>query len=428
MEKSPRKTFAQVYLQHKMLVLLLLGMSSGLPYYLTNRTLQAWMTQANVDLTTIGLFSLVALPYSLKFLWAPILDRYVPPFLGRRRGWLLITQIALMLVVAWMSMRDPARGLQLLAFNALMIAFFSATQDIAVDAYRADVLEDREMGAGASIWVVGYRIALIVTGAVAFILADRMPWPMVYLLLALLMLVGILGTLLAPEPVSVAPPRTLTDAVRLPFQEFFQRAGVMRGALVLLFIILYKLSDYMAQTMAIPFFLETGFSQTEIGAISGGVGIFATIIGALTGGAIVAKIGINRSLWVFGGLQALSNMMYYVISVAGKDNGLLLIVMVVENFCTGLVTAGFLAFLMSLCNERFSATQFALFSSVMAASRDILISPAGAIAEAVGWPIFFVITLLAGIPGILLLMVFAPWNGDSPTIAAPHTGDVIAAS
>ena len=404
-----------------MLVLAVLGFASGLPLYLTSRTIQAWMTVEGVDLTTIGLFSLVALPYSLKFIWAPVVDRYVPPFLGRRRGWLLVIQIALMLAIAAMSLQDPSRALKLLAINVIFIAFLSASQDIVIDAYRADILNDREMGAGAAIWVAGYRVALLVTGSLAFILADRMPWPTVYLVLSLLMLIGIAATFMASEPVLAdRPPATFAQAVVLPFREFFQRSGPVTALLVLLFIVLFKLPDYLAQAMATPFLLSVGFTQTDIGAISGGIGLFATIVGALSGGSVVARLGINRSLWVFGGLQALSNVAYYGVSLVGRNYGFLTATIIVENFCTGLVTAGFLAFLMSLCSARFSATQFALLSSLMGFSRDVLVAPAGGIAGSTGWPLYFLLTLAAAAPGLLLLPLFAPWNKRVPANAVPH--------
>ena len=426
-ERAPRPLpVHKLFGQPKMAIILLFGFSSGLPLFLTSRTLQAWMTLERVDLTTIGLFSLVALPYSLKFIWAPVVDRFVPPFLGRRRGWILITQVILLLLIAWMSFRDPLRGQQLLAVNALLIAFFSATQDVVVDAYRADVLNDYEMAGGAAMYVVGYRIALIVTGSLAFILADRLSWPITYLVLASLMLIGVIANFRAPNPVERdAPPKSLTEAVVLPLGEFFQRAGWGKGFAVLLFIVLYKLSDSLAQNMSTPFLLQTGFTQTEIGAIAGFLGLGVTIFGALMGGVVSGRIGINRSLWLFGGLQAVSNLMYYFLALIGKSQAFLIATMLVENFCTGLVTAGFLAFLMSMCSVRFSATQFALLSSLMAASRDILVAPAGGIAEATGWPTFFLITLAAGIPGLILLPVFAPWNADRPTVAAVHTGETV---
>jgi PAT family beta-lactamase induction signal transducer AmpG len=409
-----------------MAALIFLGFSSGLPFFLTGKTLQAWMTVEGVDLTTIGLMSLVALPYSLKFFWAPLIDRYIPPFLGRRRGWILIAQVALLLTIAWMSFQNPSVNLEMVAINALIIAFFSATQDVAIDAYRTDVLSNNEMGAGAALWVLGYRIALLVTGSAAFILADRIPWSTVYLIMALLMIPVMFVTWRAPEPlVRGGTPRTLADAVKLPFLDFFRRAGTSKAFMVLLFIVLYKLSDYMAQNMATPFLLKAGYTTTEVGAIAGGVGLFATIIGALAGGAVVARVGINRSLWLFGALQAASNLMYYFLSLMGKSIGFLTATMIVENFCTGLVTAGFVAFLMSMCSVQYSATQFALLSSLMSASRDILVAPAGRIAEATGWPTFFLITLAAGIPGLLLLPVFAPWNRESPLVAATHTGETV---
>lgn len=412
----------QVFQQPKMTAILLLGFSSGLPLYLTSKTLQAWMTVEDVNLTAIGLFSLVGLPYSLKFLWSPLLDRYVPPFLGRRRGWLVLTQIALFVAIAAMALQNPAQALQLLAINALIIAFLSATQDIAVDAYRTDVLEEREMGAGAAVYVLGYRVALLATGALALILADRIPWPAVYLLMSVLISVGLFTAIWAPEPtLRDRPPESLAEAVRLPFQEFFQRLGWLQGVLILVFIVLYKLGDSLAANMSTPFLLKIGFSQTDIGAIQGGMGLLATIVGALAGGAILSKIGINRSLWIFGGLQAISNLTYFILAELGQNYPFMVAAINIENFCAGLGTAGFVAFLMSLCNQRFSATQFALLSSLMAVSRDILVAPAGGIAAATGWSWFFAITLVAALPGLLLLPVFAPWNAQH-VIAMPRPG------
>lgn len=423
-KSSPLRIFAQP----KMAVLLVLGFSSGLPFYLTSKTLQAWMTTAKVDLATIGFFSLVTLPYSLKFVWAPLMDRYTPPFLGRRRGWVLITQIALLLVIAAMSLHDPRTGLKMLAINAIAIAFFSASQDISLDAYRTDVLESREMGAGAAVFVLGYRIAMITTGALAFFLADRIAWPAVYVTLALLMLIGIAGTFIAPEPVlNDAPPKTLIEAVVLPFTDFFQRVGIWRAVLVLLFIVAYKYSDSLAGSMTTPFLLQAGFSQTEVGAVFLGVGVIATIAGVVVAGATIVKIGINRSLWIFVVFQGLSNLTYYGLSLSEKNHALMVSAVITENFGLGLVTGAMTAYLMSMCNKRFTATQYALLSSLMAASRDILVAPAGKIAESTGWPGFFLITVVMAIPPLLLLPFIAPWSADVPTGAAPHTGETIPA-
>ena len=405
--------FFQVFQSRKMAALLLLGFASGLPLFLTSRTLQAWMTLEGVDLGAIGLFSLVALPYSLKFLWSPLLDRFVPPFLGRRRGWLVIAQVGLTVAIAAMALQNPKQSLQLLAINAVLIAFFSASQDIAFDAYRTDLLEQREMGAGAAISVLGYRVALLVTGSLALILADQMSWPLVYLCLAGLMLLSVLYSAWAPEPTGGdRPPETLADAVRLPFLEFFQRSGIWRGALILVFIVLYRFGDALVNNMATPFLLQTGFSQTDIGAIQGGMGLLATIVGILAGGALLSQLGINRSLWVFGGLQALSNLAYFGLADLGQNYSAMVLAINVENFCGGLGTAGFVAFLMSLCNPSFSATQYALLSSLMAVSRDILVAPAGKLAEQTGWPLFFLLTLVAAVPGLALLPFFAPWNSQ----------------
>jgi PAT family beta-lactamase induction signal transducer AmpG len=410
-----------------MAILLLFGFSSGLPFYLTSKTLQAWMTTAHVDLATIGFFSLVTLPYSLKFVWAPVMDRYIPPFLGRRRGWVLITQILLLLSIAAMALHDPARGLQMLAINAIAITFFSASQDISLDAYRTDVLQDREMGAGAAVFVLGYRIAMISTGALAFFLADRIQWPAVYAVLSMLLVVGIVTTFIAPEPVlSDAPPKTLFEAVVLPFADFFQRVGP-RAVLVLLFIVVYKYSDSLAGSMTTPFLLQAGFSQSEVGAVFLGVGVIATIAGVVVGGAMIGKVGINRALWIFVVFQGLSNLTYYGLSLSGKNHAFMVAAIITENFGLGLVSAVMTAYIMEMCNKRFTATQFALLSSLMAASRDILVAPAGKLVESSGWPGFFLITVAMAIPPLVLLPFIAPWSRDVPIGAAPHTGETVPA-
>jgi MFS transporter, PAT family, beta-lactamase induction signal transducer AmpG len=407
-----------------MAALLFLGFASGLPLFLTSRTLQSWMTVEGVDLASIGAFSLVGVPYSLKFLWSPLIDRYVPPFLGRRRGWLVVTQVGLTLAIAAMSLQNPNQALQLLAVNALLIAFLSASQDIAFDAYRTDVLEEREMGAGAAVAVLGYRIALLVTGSLALILADRIPWSVVYLCMAGLMAISVVFSIWAPEPIlRDRPPASLTEAIKMPFLEFFQRSGLFQGISILVFIVLYKLGDALVNNMSLPFLLETGFSQTDIGAIQGGMGLLATIVGVLAGGAVLSQLGINRSLWVFGGLQAISNLTYLILSQIGQNYPFMVAAINIENFCAGLGTAAFVAFLMSLCNQRFSATQFALLSSLMAVSRDILVAPAGRIVELTGWPTFFLLTLVAALPGLLLLPLFAPWNPRPLEVPKPGLGD-----
>jgi MFS transporter, PAT family, beta-lactamase induction signal transducer AmpG len=420
---NPVKSLVQVFGSRKMAALTFIGFSSGLPLFLTSRTLQAWMTVEKVDLTAIGLFSLVGLPYSLKFIWSPLIDRFTIPILGRRRGWIITLQIGLLIAIALMAFQQPQQALQLLAINAVVIAFLSASQDIAADAYRTDVLEELELGAGAAVFVLGYRIALLFTGSLALILADRLPWPSVYLLMAIGMVIGIIATLFAPEPKETSPPESLAAAVILPFGEFFQRQGVVQAVLMLLFIVLYKLGDSFINNMSTPFLLQTGFTQTDIGAIQGGMGLIATIVGTLSGGAILSRIGLNRSLWVFGGLQAVSNFAYYVLANLGQNYQALVLTINIENFCGGLGTAAFVAFLMNMCNQRFSATQYALLSSFMAVSRDILVAPAGAIAQSTGWPLFFILSIVAAIPGLLLLPFFAPWNPKPVAISRPGLED-----
>ncbi|XHX78141.1 MAG: AmpG family muropeptide MFS transporter [Stenomitos frigidus ULC029] len=445
-----------VFQSRKMAAILLLGFASGLPFALTDDAFRAWMTKAGLDLRTIGWFGLVSLPYSLKFVWAPLLDRFVPPLLGRRRGWMVLSQIGLIVGIVAISLQmgiittlNPDQrsfSLQLLALTALGIALLSATQDIAIDAYRTDVLTEREVGAGASLAILGYRIALLLTGWIAFNLADRLTWSWVYRLMALIMSAGLLTSFWAPEPVERdRPPESLRQAVVLPFVEFSRRLGWRQALFTLIFIIVFKLGDAMVAKMAVPFLggKGLGFADGEIGNIRQGMGLIATIVGTLAGGAVLSKIGINRSLWVFGALQAVSNLGYYVLAVVGKDYPTMVVAINVENVCGGLGTAGFLGFLMSLCNPRFSATQFALLSSLMAVGRDLLAAPAsGELAQRLqpfiqsnpalldnaylagatqqGWALFFLLTLVASLPGLLLLPLFAPWNGTrSPFVNLP---------
>ena len=410
-----------------MAALLFLGFASGLPYNLTRDTLSAWITVEGLKLSTIGWFvGLANAPATLKFLWSPLVDRFVPPFLGRRRGWMVLTQVALVVAIATMGLQKPAQALQLLAINAIAIAFLSATQDIAIDAYRTDVLEEREVGAGVAIWVTGYRIALLLTGALALRWADQFSWSMVYFFMAALIGIGLLSAIWAPEPVSdeaSSRPETLVDAVYLPFVDFFQRSGILRGVFILAFIVLYKLDDYLAANMTTPFLVKTGFSLSAIGDIKGGMGLIATIVGGLVGGAVLSKIGINRSLWVFGGFQAISNLAYFSLALVGKSYPLMVVTVNIENFSAGLGTAAFLGFLMSLCNPRFSATQYALLSSLVAISREVFASPGGAIAQSTGWPLFFFLTFLVALPGLFLLPIFAPWNPRPTAISEPGLDD-----
>ncbi len=413
------QSLLKVFESRKMAALLLLGFASGLPLLLIGSTLKTWMTLEKVDLGAIGWFSLASLPFSFKFLWSPFLDRFTLPFLGRRRGWLILTQIALIFAIALLGLQQPKQALQLVAINTIVIAFLSATQDIATDAYRTDVLTNLELGAGAAVSTLGYRIGMIAAGSLALMLADQMPWSSVYLIMAGMMAIGIFATLLAPEPQETSPPASLADAVILPLGEFFQRQGVLYGVLILLFITLYKLGDALLSNMATPFLVTIGFTKTDIGAIQLGMGLIANIVGALLGGSILSKIGINRSLWVFGVLQAVSNLAYFFLSLVGKNYQAMVLAINIEQFCGGLGTTAFVAFLMSLCNQRFSATQYALLSSLMAVSRDILAAPGGEIVKSTSWSMFFLISIFAALPGLMLLPVFAPWNPQPVPMPRP---------
>ena len=389
--------------------LLILGFSSGLPLYLTGRALQAWMTVAGVNLTAIGFISLVSLPYSIKFLWAPLIDRFSLPFLGRRKGWIVVTQFLLAVAIAAMALQRPAQALQVVAINAVIIAFLSATQDIVIDAYGTDILDRHEVGAGAGIKVLGYRAGMIMAGGVALMLADRLSWPIVYALLGALMLLVLAVSTRVPEPVlRDEPPSSLKDAV--PIADFFSRLGLARGICILAFVVLYRLGDSLIDNMTTPFLLQTGFTQTDVGAVQGGIGLFITIVGVLAGGAVLSRIGINRSLWIFGVLQLASNFAYLLLAHIGKDYPMMVATIVVENICYGLATAVIVGFIMSLCNPRFSATQYALLSGVLAAGRNLLAAPAGSIVEYTGWPLFFLISVAAALPGMALLPFFAPWR------------------
>ncbi len=402
------KTFLHVFGSWRMAVVLLTGFSSGLPLALTGGTLQAWMASEKVDLGLIGVFSLVGLPYSLKFLWSPLMDRFVPPFLGRRRGWMIICQAAVALSIAGMAFCDPVSAPALLAVLAVGLAFSSASQDIVLDAYRAEILHKDELGAGAGVYIMGYRISMLISGAFALILADHVPWRIVYLVMAGAMIIGVITSLTAPEPkVDSPPPKSLSEAVVQPFVDFFRRPGVFE---ILAFIIIYKLDVVMTMAMMTPFLMQLGFTKTDIGAVMKGFGMVATIVGGLAGGAWMAKLGIYRSLWIFGGLQAVSGLSFLALARAGHNYPLMVTAITMENLCSGMGTAAYSAFLMSLCNPKFTATQYALLSSLMALSRVIAGAPTGYLAKNAGWETYYLVATLIAVPGLLLLTRFKTWD------------------
>ncbi len=408
-----------IYSSRRVLTMLGLGFTSGLPLALTGTTLQAWMASEQVDLRVIGIFSLVGLPYTLKVLWAPLMDRFSLPWLGRRRGWILLAQLLLGAFILVMGILSPAKTPWLVAIFALAVAYLSASQDIVVDAYRADVLEPSELGAGAATTVVGYRVALLISGALALILSDHLPWRSVYFLMGLLMMACVAFTLTAPEPLEkIEPPKSLQEAVIEPLASYFRRDGAVA---MLVFIMVYKLGDALAGAMTTPFLLELGFSRTDVGTVNKAFGLLSTIAGTLAGGAVIAHIGVNRSLWVFGFLQAVSNLSFTLLAVVGKNYPLMVTSIGAENICGGMGNAAFIAFMMSLCDKRFTATQYALLTSFMAVTRILAGVPTGFMVHEMGWAVFYAATVLGAIPGILLLPRFAPWQRGVPANDAVST-------
>jgi PAT family beta-lactamase induction signal transducer AmpG len=388
-----------------------MGFSGGLPLLLTLGVLQAWMKEGGVDLTWIGMITLVQSPYTWKFLWAPFLDRFIPPFLGRRRGWLLMSQIALMASIVGLGYSDPVKNIWMMVGAAVLVAFFSATQDIVIDAYRREDLPDEELGLGSSMYVYGYRLGMLLASGGGMILADFISFSQVYFIMALCLLPGVLTTLLTPEPkVSAGIPRTMREAVFNPMVDYFSRNGAIW---MLAFILLYKIGDTMASAITIPFYLEIGFSKTEIGTVVKFFGTAATLAGAALGGLLLLKLGISRGLWIFGILQALSTAGFAILARIGYNIALLSGVIAFENLSSGMGTAAFVAFMASITNKKFTATQYALLTSLMGLPRALASSVTGVMAKNIGWENFFIGCTLIAIPGMLLLLKFAPWNSQS---------------
>jgi PAT family beta-lactamase induction signal transducer AmpG len=384
-----------------MLVALVMGFSCGLPLLLTVSVLQAWMKEAGIDLTTIGLYGLVGLPYTLKFLWAPVFDRYRLPFLGRRRGWLLVTQLALMAALIGLAASDPALYPTLLALSALAVAFCSASQDIVVDAYRREDLPDRELGLGSSLYINGYRVGMLLASGGGLILSDHIPFRLVYVIMAVCLLPGVLTTLLTPEPAVESFPVSLKSAVVDPLKEYFSR---QHAFWILAFILMYKIGDSMAAAMTTPFYLDIGFSKTQIGAVVKLFGFWATVGGTITGGIAMIRLGIIRSLWVFGILQALSTAGFALLATIGPSVTALSAVIAFENLAGGMGTSAYAAYMASITDKRFTATQYALLTSLMGIPRVLASAPTGYLATHMGWWSFFILCTLIAIPGLLLLI------------------------
>ncbi|MDD4962455.1 MAG: AmpG family muropeptide MFS transporter [Gallionella sp.] len=419
-------TLWQTLFTRRMMICVLTGFTSGLPLYLLLNLLPAWLRTEHVDLRVIGAMALIQFPYTWKFLWSPFLDRYAVPLLGRRRGWMLLTQVALLVVIAALGGFSPQRDLSMIVLFATLLAFLSATQDIVLDAYRRELLLEHELGLGNAVHVNAYRIAGLVPGALSLILADYLPWDSVFAITALFMIPGMAMTLLITEPPVLHTPRNLRDAVVEPFLEFIQRQGWQGAALILAFLFFYKLGDSLSTALATPFYLDMGFSKTQIGLIAKNAGLWPAVIGALLGGIWMIKLGINRALWLFGIVQVLSIFGFYWLATQGHHDTIapahlmqLGLVIGLEALGVGLGTAAFVAYIARTTHPAYTATQFALFTSLAAVPRTFVNATAGWLVELLGWNVFFLFCVLLAIPGMMLLAKVAPWDAPEHT---PLTG------
>ncbi|GAB6141845.1 MFS transporter [Methylosoma difficile] len=393
-----------------MLICVFTGFSSGLPLYVLISLVPAWLRSEGVDLKSIGLFALIQLPFTWKFIWAPLFDRYALP-LGRRRGWLVVTQACLLLCLALFGLMPVALNLWLVAMLALLVAFLSASQDIVLDAYRRELLLENELGLGNAVHVNAYKIAGLVPGSLSLVLADFLPWQSVFFITALFMLPGLVMTFAVKEPGNQnGLPKNLRAAVVEPFQEFINRNGLVSALTVLAFIFFYKLGDSMATSLATPFYLDMGFSKSEIGLIAKNAGLWPSVIGGLLGGVWMLKLGINRALWVFGVVQMAAILGFAWLAFVGHSLLWLAVVIGVEALGVGLGTAAFVAYIAYNTNPLYTATQFALFTSLAAVPRTFANAATGYLVESMGWMNFFILCFAAAVPGMLLLFKVAPWR------------------
>mgnify|MGYP000010402666 FL=1 len=405
-------------LNRRMLVCVFTGFASGLPLYLLLNLVPAWLKTEGLSLRAIGAFALIQFPYTWKFLWAPLLDRWgILPWLGRRRSWMLVSQIGLVAAIAWLGQLSPAENLPVVIALTATLAFLSATQDIALDAFRREILPDEELGLGNAIHVNAYRIAGLVPGSLSLILADHLPWSQVFAITAAFMLPGLLMTLKVAEPLAArGSPRTLRDAVIEPFREFFGRHGVRSALLVLAFLFFYKLGDSLCTALATPFYLDMGYSKTEIGIIAKNAGLWPMVIGGILGGVWMIRLGINRALWLFGVVQMVTILGFVWMAWLGpgaSDAGRLAVLASViagEAVGAGLGTTAFVAFMARTTHPAYTATQLALFTSLMAVPRTFINATAGWLVEGMGWYTFFWLCFFLAVPGMLLLLKVAPWH------------------
>lgn len=409
-----KQHWSEAVLNRRTLICIFTGFSSGMPLYVLFQLLPAYLRAEGVGLKEIGLFALVTFPYTWKFMWAPLMDRYIPPFLGRRRGWMLIMQLALLGSIAGLGLFDPTMSIMAIAYLATAVALFSASQDIVLDAYRRELLPDQELGWGNSVHVQAYRISGLVPGALGLVLADILPWSSVFIIVAGFMLLGVIMTLVVNEPVTEPrAPKTLKEAVVEPFHEFITRLGWTGALQILCFMFLYKLGDNMATALSTPFYIDMGFSLTEIGVIAKASALWASVVGGILGGLWMIKLGINRALWIFGVVQVVTILGFALLAQSGPDKLVLAVVISLEYLGVGLGTAAFTAFIARSTSIAFAATQFALFTALAALPRTFVNAFTGYVVDAVGWHMFFYICAVLAIPGMVLLLKVAPWNGDS---------------
>lgn len=400
------------YLNGRTISILFLGFSSGLPLYTLIYLMQAWLATAGLDVKALGLFGLMTFPYTFKFLWAPLMDRYSIGRLGRRRGWMAVTQIGLFLVIGGVGMFDPKQELSRIVLAVAAIAFLSASQDVVVDAYRREILAEEEQGLGAAIIVNAYKAASLIPSALGLVLADSMSWQAVFWIVAAFMLPGFICTLLAREPaVYGAPPKNLEEAIVLPFKEFIQRDGLKQAIIIIMFVLLYKIGDTMATALSTKFFLDIGFTTKQIGLAANATGWWASLAGGAVGGIWMIKLGINRALWVFGVLQAIAILGFAWLAKVGPDPFLLSAVFGFEAFASlGLGSAALVAFMSRATDPRYTATQYALFSSLAAVPRTFINASVGYIVAETGWFWFFMVCFMLAFPAMLMLPKIAPWN------------------
>lgn len=392
---------AASYWNRRVALQLPLGYASGLPYLLSGETLGAWMKTEGITLQAIGAFSMVGLAYTLKIAWAPLLDRFPLPLLGRRRGWLLAFQLALIAALIALGTAEPARAPLRTVALALLVAVLSASQDIVADAYRTDVLREEERSQGASLFTIGYRLGFLVAGAGALLLAQPLGWARDYRLISLSMGIGVVATLLAPEPErAVARPRSVVDAYLRPFDDLVRRPGAL---LIIAFVVLYRFGYALARPMNTPFLIELGFPTAAIGTYRKGVGLLATLLGGLIAGPAVARLGLKRALWIFGVALALVHLSWVALVYTGPQPFMLAISIAVENVFIGLSITAFDTYLMVLCNSSYSATQFAALAALSSAAGWLLGGGSGVLAHGLGWAAFFALTSVLAIPSLLMV-------------------------